>query len=193
MDEQQLIDKAKQGDVNAYNTLVLHYQEAIYNYAYYVCSDPDMAADATQNAFISAYKKLHQFRGGSFKAWLMRIVRNKCLDMLRKRQRHPNPSLDEMTEEFESMPILADDSAGPESQHEQSELMVAVENCLQALPEEQRTTVVLRDVEGFDYEEIGRILAVSLGTVKSRINRARRRLQACLQDSAELLPARYRL
>lgn len=193
MDEPNLIGQAKEGDVTAFNTLVLHYQETIYNYAYYVCSDPDIAADATQNAFISAYRNLNSFRGGNFKAWLMRIVRNKCLDLLRKRQRRPQPSLDQLTEEYESLPILASDDAGPETRREQAELMAAVERCLQTLPEEQRTAVVLRDVEGYDYSDIGRITTVSLGTVKSRINRARRKLQTCLQDNAELLPGRYRL
>ncbi len=193
MDEPDLIDRAKQGDVAAFNTLVLTYQEAVYNYAVYVAGDADIAADATQDAFISAYKKLNSFRDGNFKAWLMRIARNKCLDQLRKRQRHPQPSLDEMTEDNESLSILASSTPGPESRHEESELLDAVAQCLDALPEEQRTTVVLRDVEGFEYAEIGQILSVSLGTVKSRINRARRRMQDCLQDVMELLPDRYRL
>jgi RNA polymerase sigma-70 factor (ECF subfamily) len=194
MDEVYLIEQAKKGDVNAYNTLVLHHQDAVYNVAYRVIGEPGAAADATQEAFISAYKALGRFRGGNFRGWLMRIVTNACYDELRRRKRRPQSSLDEMTETYESAPVLADpDQPGPESLQLQRELIQAIERCLGELPVEQRTAAVMCDVEGYDYGEIAEIMATSLGTVKSRISRARAKLRDCLQDMAELLPVHYRL
>jgi len=193
MDEVSLIQQAKGGDVTAYNTLVLHYQDSVYNVAYRIMGEPGAAADATQEAFISAYKALGRFRGGSFKAWLMRIVTNACYDELRRRKRRPQSSLDEIVEFHESSPLLVSkDSPGPEERQVQAELMQAIMDCLGTLPEKQRTAAVLCDVEGYDYEEISTIMSTSLGTVKSRLSRARAKLRDCLQGVAELLPAQYR-
>ena len=193
MDEAYLIKQAQEGDVPAYNTLVLHHQNAVYNVAYRIMGEPDAAADATQEAFISAYKALNRFRGGSFKAWLMRIVTNACYDEFRRRKRRPQSSLDEIVETYESSPVLiSKDEPGPEKQRQQAELMEAIQRCLAELPEDQRTAAVLCDVEGYDYQEIASIMSISLGTVKSRLSRARAKLRDCLQGSAELLPAGYR-
>lgn len=192
MDEMALIKRAQKGDVTAFNELVLTHQDAVYNYAFYIMADPAAAGDATQEAFIAAYKAINRYQTGHFKAWMMSIVRNKCRDMLRKYKRHPNPSLDEMTEDNESLSILTSAEATPEAQQEQSELMGAVQHCLAGLPEGQRAAFVLRDVEGYNYAEISNILTISLGTVKSRLNRARRKLQDCLRLIGELLPGRYR-
>jgi RNA polymerase sigma-70 factor (ECF subfamily) len=194
MDETYLIQQAKDGDVYAYNTLVLHYQDSVYNVAYRVMGEPAAAADATQEAFISAYKALRRFRGGNFKSWLMRIVTNACYDELRRRKRRPQTSLDEIVDEFESSPLLiSENSPGPEEHRQQVEMMEAIQRCLDDLPDDQRTAAVLCDVEGYDYNEIADIMSTSLGTVKSRISRARSKLRDCLQGMAELLPAEYRL
>jgi RNA polymerase sigma-70 factor (ECF subfamily) len=194
MDEPKLIDQAKQGDVQAYNTLVLHYQDRVYNLAYRIMGEPGAAADATQEAFISAYKSLNKFRGGSFKSWLLRIVTNACYDELRYRKRRPHSSLDEITEANESSILLhSEKSPGPEEHSQQTELVSAIEACLEDLPEDQRTATVLCDVEGYDYSQIAEIMSSSLGTVKSRISRARSKLRECLQLSGELLPVEYRL
>lgn len=193
MDEEKLIAQAQQGDVTAYNRLVLHYQDIVYNVALRIMKDPGSAEDATQEAFISAYNALRRFRGGSFKSWLLRIVTNACYDELRRRKRRPQSSLDAITEEIESPSFMADDSAGPEEQQQQVELIDAVERCLEELPDEQRIAAVLCDVEGRDYKEIAEIMSTSLGTVKSRISRARSKLRDCLRDFGELLPADYRL
>lgn len=194
MDEPKLIEQAQNGDVQAYNTLVLHYQDMVYNLAYRIMGEPGAAADATQEAFISAYKAINRFRGGSFKSWLLRIVTNACYDELRYRKRRPQSSLDEMTEDNESSPLLhSQKSVGPEEHRQQTELVQAIERCLEDLPEEQRTATVLCDVEGYDYSEIADIMSTSLGTVKSRISRARAKLRDCLQTAGELLPAEYRL
>ena len=193
MDEPALIKQAQKGDVTAFNRLVLHYQEAVYNVAYRIMGQPQAAEDATQDAFISAYKSLNRFRGGSFKAWLMRIVTNGCYDELRRRKRRPQSSLDEMTEENESPAFLRNPNDGPEDYQERIELAQAIENCLDTLPDDQRITVVLCDIEGYDYKEIAQVTASTLGTVKSRISRARAKLRDCLQGVMELLPAAYRL
>ena len=194
MDEASLIKQAQDGDVSAYNTLVLHYQDRVYNLAYRIISEPDAAADATQEAFISAYKALRRFRGGNFKAWLMRIVTNACYDELRRRKRRPQSSLDELTELNESSPLLvSQNTLGPEDHQQNVELVQAIQRCLEELTDEQRTAAVLCDVEGYDYSEIADIMSTSLGTVKSRLSRARAKLRDCLQATAELLPAEYRL
>ncbi len=194
MDEVYLIEQAQNGDVFSYNTLVLHYQDSVFNVAYRIMGEQDAAADATQEAFISAYMSLRRFRGGNFKAWLMRIVTNACYDELRRRKRRPQSSLNEISEVYESTPLLiSKDSPGPEEYRQQTELVEAIQRCLDELPDEQRTVAVLCDVEGYDYKEIAGIMSTSMGTVKSRISRARAKLRDCLQGMAELLPTEYRL
>ncbi len=194
MDENALIQDAKQGDVNAFNHLVITYQQLAYNVAYRIMGDPQLAEDRTQEAFISAYQNLNQFRGGSFKSWLLRIVTNSCYDELRRYKRRPQSSLEEMTDESESWDFLQNDDDTPEQFQQRVEMVKAIEACLQALPDEQRIVAVLCDVEGFDYQEIAHITKNALGTVKSRISRARARLRDCLQSLfGELLPDNYRL
>jgi RNA polymerase sigma-70 factor, ECF subfamily len=193
MDEAGLIKDAQKGDVTAYNRLVLHYQELVYNVAYRIMGEPQSAEDVAQEAFISAYKALDSFRGGNFKAWLLRIATNGCYDELRRRKRRPQSSLDEITDENESFAFLRSAEEGPEGASVRMELVQAIESCLQGLPEDQRVTAVLCDIEGYDYNEIAEITSVSLGTVKSRMNRARRKLRDCLRGFRELLPVSYRL
>ena len=193
MDEAVLIRQAQNGDVSAYNRLVLQYQSLVYNVVYRIIGEPQGAEDMTQEAFISAYQALNRFRGGNFKAWLLRIATNACYDELRRYKRRPQSSLDELTEENDSFAFLRSPEEGPEAQQQRLEMMRAIEHCLGDLPEDQRITAVLRDVEGYDYNEIADITASSLGTVKSRLSRARTKLRDCLQGFAELLPAEYRL
>ncbi len=193
MDESALIKQAQKGDVAAYNQLVLNYQEAIYNVTYRIMGEPQAAEDATQEAFISAYQALNRFRGGSFKSWLMRIATNACYDELRRRKRRPQTSLEELTDDNESFAFLRSPQEGPEGAQQRLELVRAIEDCLRALPDDQRITAVLGDVEGYDYQEISDMTRVSLGTVKSRMSRARSKMRDCLQGFQELLPADYRL
>lgn len=195
MDEAALIQAAQSGDVNAYNALVLRYQEQAFNVAYRIMGDADSAADATQEAFISAFRAMHRFRGGSFRAWLLRIVTNACYDELRRRKRRPSASLEALYVEDaspEPQGSLASRTEHPENYVQRMELQAAIMNCLQALSEDQRVVAVLSDIEGFSYEEIARIVGVALGTVKSRLSRARSSLRDCLQGFEELLPAEYR-
>ncbi|MBN2047855.1 MAG: sigma-70 family RNA polymerase sigma factor [Anaerolineaceae bacterium] len=188
---------AQEGDLNAFNDLVLLYQQMAFNVAYRILGDEAAADDATQQAFISAYRHIRRFRGGSFKAWLMRIVTNACYDEIRRVKRHPNMPLEpvnkEWDEEIESPQWLADDSALPEEQFENLELDHAVQHCLENLPEDFRVVAVLVDVEGMDYQEVSDSVGKPLGTIKSRLARARRKLQNCLQQFQELLPMKYRL
>ncbi len=192
MDEPALIAAAQQGDREAFNRLVVHYQSLAYNVAYRVLSDPDAAADATQDAFISAYRAIPRFRGGSFRSWLLRIVTNACYDQLRAKKRRPTTSLDADPDlDWEEWTV--DDAERPDEYVERQSLSQVLQSGLQSLPDDQRMVVILSDVQGMQYEEISETLGISLGTVKSRLSRGRRKLRDFMQDNRELLPARYRL
>lgn len=196
MDEAALIRQAQQGDLDAFNRLVLAYQDLAFNVAYRLMSDPAEAQDVTQDAFVSAYRKLDSFRGGSFKAWLLRIVTNAGYDALRKRKRQPVVPLEPLSvddEEIESPSWIADPGETPEDAAARGELGAAIQHCLDRLAVEFRTVVVLVDVQGLDYAEAAETVGKPLGTIKSRLARARVRMQDCLQGYGELLPAQYRL
>jgi len=194
MDEKALIDAACQGDVGYFNQLVLSYQSMVYNFAYRILGDRHAAADATQDAFISAFKAIGKFRGGSFKAWLLRIVTNACYDQLRRKQRQPSTSLDALLV-LEPAPTqsLTDPRESPEEYTVRQELSKVIQIGIGNLPPEQRITLVLADVQGFSYQEIAGVTGVSLGTVKSRLSRARNKLRDFLLGQRELLPSRVRL
>ncbi len=195
MDEKALILAAQKGDVSAFNQLVRAYQTMVYRTAYRVMGESASAEDATQDAFVSAYKHIRAYRGGSFKAWLLRIVTNACYDQLRVRQRRPTTSLDAMLVDSDN-PAPGADRAVPESPQdfaERQELGDAIQRGLVTLPPDQRVTLVLVDIEGFSYDEVAEATGANLGTVKSRLSRARLALRDFLQTQEELLPARYRL
>ena len=194
MDEKALIDAARRGDVGSFNRLVLSYQSMVYNLAYRILGDSDASADATQDAFLSAFKGIAKFRGGSFKSWLMRIVTNACYDQLRVKQRRPATSLDDLLE-FEPAPIrsLRDPAESPEEHALRQELSSAIQVGIGALLPEQRVALVLSDVQGLSYREIAEVTGVSLGTVKSRLSRARSKMRDFLLEQRELLPSQYRL
>lgn len=192
MDELALILAARRGDVDSFNTLVLAHQSSAYNLAYRILGESHAAADATQEAFISAYNNLSQYRGGSFRGWLMRIVTNTCYDERRRRVRHPEASLEAMTADGESAPRLASSSDDPERIVQQTALSEAIQDCLNGLNDEQRLVAILCDIQGYDYAEAATIANTALGTVKSRLSRARQALRTCLQGIGELLPSEYR-
>ncbi|MDQ3004730.1 MAG: sigma-70 family RNA polymerase sigma factor [Chloroflexota bacterium] len=196
MNEPALIQDAQKGNLDAFNTLILHYQDSVYNTALRILGDEDQAADAAQEAFISAFKSINSFRGGSFKAWLMRTVTNACYDELRRQKRRPTTPLEPDTddgEEMDSPRWLADPSMTPAQKSEADELEHAIQHCLNNLPLEFKTVVIMADIQGMDYTEVATSVRVPLGTIKSRLARARLRLRECLQGFAELLPASYRL
>lgn len=196
MNEAALIQEAQSGNLDAFNRLVLAYQDLVYGQAYRMMGEAHSAEDAVQEAFISAYRSLRSFRGGSFKSWLLRIVTNACYDELRWRKRRPTTPLepvDEDDETIESPHWLADPGESPEEAAERAELSSALQRCLDELPDDFRIVVILVDIEGFDYSDASNVIQKPLGTVKSRLARARVRLRDCLQGYWELLPASFRL
>jgi len=187
---------ALEGDLDAFNRLVLAYQDVAYNVAYRVTGERTSAEDAVQDAFISAYRKLKTFRGGSFKAWLLRIVTNACLDELRRQKRRPAVPLQPATtedEEIESPAWLEDPGESPEEAVLRVELSTAIQHCLDNLEDEFRVVVVLVDIQGMDYAQASAAADAKLGTIKSRLARARAKLQDCLRGFGELLPGKFRL
>lgn len=194
LDEASLIAAAQKGKVDAFNELVLAYQHRVYNLAHRILGDPAAAADATQEAFIAAFNSLDRFRGGSFKSYLLRIVTNRCYDQIRRHKRRPAISFEEFGEmDEEANPVLTDDGEGPEERVERQALAQVIQAGIDTLPPEQRVTLVLRDAQGLSYKEVAKVTDVPLGTVRSRLARARAKLRDYLRAQGELLPRQYRL
>jgi len=196
--EAEWIRAARAGDLEAFNRLVLAYQDAVYNLAYRILGERAAAEDAAQETFLRAWQHLKRYRGGSWRGWLFRIATNACYDQLRRRKRRPTVPLevtDAQGEPLEDAPWLVDPNprTQPEPEAERAALRRALETCLQALPVDQRAALALVDVEGLPYTEAAQALGVALGTLKSRLARARLRMQACLRRSPELLDALTRL
>jgi RNA polymerase sigma-70 factor, ECF subfamily len=191
-DEPTLITAAQRGDLPAFNQLILHYQGLAYNVAYRIVGDPDTAADATQDGFVKAFSRISQYRGGSFKAWLLRIITNTCYDTLRARKRRPTTPLETEDEDPEHDSILLDNAERPDDYVMRQELAGTIQSAISQLPPDQRTVLILCDVEGLDYQEIAEATGAALGTVKSRLSRARARVRDILLSQKELLPSQYR-
>ena len=195
MDEQALIHAAQMNDVAAFNQLVRAYQAQVFRTAYRVLGDQPAAEDAAQDAFISAFKHIQSYRGGSFKAWLLRIVTNACYDQLRVKQRRPTSSLDAMLLDPDN-PAPGADRAAPETPQdvaERKELGEAIQRGLATLAPDQRVTLILVDIEGLNYDEAAEAMQTNVGTVKSRLSRARASMRDFLVQQVELVPSRYRL
>jgi RNA polymerase sigma-70 factor, ECF subfamily len=195
--EDFVVAAAQRGDLAAFNQLVTKHEQRVYNLTYRMLNDAEAAADATQDAFFQAYRALAQYRGGSFKSWLLRIASNICYDRLRSRNRRPSTSLDAMIEEAEKvggsdLGLLEDSQSDPLDFATRRELARELAQALQSLPDEQRVVVVLSDVPGMSYDEIVYITGASLGTVKSRISRGRLKIREYLHKSKELLPGDLR-
>ncbi len=192
LDTTILVTAAQNGSLDAFNALVLAYQSQVYNLARYILRDDAAADDAAQEAFISAYRALGDFRGGSFRAWLMRIVTNACYDDLRLRQRRPAVSWDAFEDlDEEANPHLVDHGELPEESVQRGELSALLDRAIAGLPKDQRMVLVLVDRLEYSYEEVAEVLNMRLGTVKSRLSRARARMREALLAEQELLPARY--
>ncbi len=190
-DEGQLVQRSRQGDLAAFNALVEAYQRQVYNLCLRMLGSA-AAEDAAQEAFIAAYRCLDSFRGGSFRAWLLRIAANTCCDELRRRRSRPAASL-EAALEAGSPADISSHQAGPEEEALRRELGRHLQQGLAVLPAEQRLAIILRDIHGLSYEELTEALGCSLGTVKSRIARARGRMREYLMARRELLPSQLRL
>lgn len=193
-DELTLIQRARTGSLDDFNTLVLRYQDRIYTAAYRLLGEPAAAADAAQEAFIRAYRRIDSFNGDNFAGWLGRIVTNICYDELRRGKRRPATSLEELPgADYDDGPALPDEGETPEEAAQRAELNRAIQDCIGALQANQRTVLVMSDVQGMSYQEIADAAGINSGTVKSRLSRARLAMRDCLQAFRELLPAEYRL
>jgi RNA polymerase sigma factor (sigma-70 family) len=196
-ESEKLVAAAQAGSLAAFNDLVKLYESRVYNLAYRMLGDNEAAADATQDAFFQAYRALGQYRGGSFRSWLLKIATNICYDRLRSRKRHPTDSLNRIVEDAEEFGgsdqgILEDPAGNLEEVALRRELARDLADALLSLPEEQRVVVILSDVQGLSYEEITAITGVGLGTVKSRISRGRLKIREYMQKNRELLPRNLR-
>ncbi|MFI5259792.1 MAG: sigma-70 family RNA polymerase sigma factor [Candidatus Limnocylindrales bacterium] len=179
-----LVEEALRGRLEAFNELVARHQDHLYALVYRLVPDRDQAADAVQEAFFSAYRNLHSFRGGSVRSWLSRIAINAAMDLQRATRRRPSQPYPEYEDESWQPPAVADEE--PEAKALAAERSRALAGALVALPFEQRNCIVLFDVEGYDYAEIAVIMRVEVGTVKSRIHRGRLTLRNTLAASREL-------
>jgi len=191
MEEQELISSSRAGDIEAFNLLVEQYQRLVYNLALRMLGNSETAEDATQDAFLSAYRAIGKFRGGSFKSWILRIAANSCHDKMRVARRARVTSLDTLLEKSGDL-LLDNNAESPEDYVLRRELGQFLNEGLTHLPEDQRLAVVLCDLQGLSYEEVSQATGSSLGTVKSRLNRGRARLRDFLLQRRELLPAEFR-
>jgi RNA polymerase sigma-70 factor, ECF subfamily len=200
---EQALRAAQGGDVSAFNALVEVYQRQVYNICYRTLGHADDAADATQDALLSAFRGLRGFHGpaNGLRAWLLRIAVNTCYDHLRRRKRRPVDSLDalaatvdpERDSALSPSERLPDPEPGPEERSLGAESARLIQAALERLPHEQRMTVVLCDVQGLSYEEVAHAMQVELGTVKSRLSRARAHLRDLLAAQGELPTGSRRL
>ena len=185
--EKKIIEKVLGGDANAFEELVLKYEKTVYNLALRMVGDRDDASDMTQEAFIKAYGSLSSFRGDSkFSVWIYRITTNVCLDFLRSKSRKQQVSLTVSDDDEDAQLDIPDPKADPEQQLIKKISMQSVEEGLKTLPDKQRQILVMRELGGMSYAEIGKALSIEEGTVKSRIFRARKRLCTFLLDSGNI-------
>ena len=190
-DETAAISHSQRGDVHAFNHLVERYQNQVYAVCYRLLGDRDAAEDACQEVFLSAFRGIRRFRGGSLIARLLGIAKNECYDQLRARRRQI--SLDATQEAMDVAPrLFVDRSEALEEHVLRSELAHTLQRLVLALPPDQRLVIVLHDVQGFSYPEIVAATGWPLGTIKSRLSRARTRLRAALHATTvaqQALPA----
>jgi RNA polymerase sigma factor (sigma-70 family) len=193
---EQLLSSARGGSVAAFNDLVQLYQRQLFNVCYRTLGNAEDAADATQDALLSAFRNLKTFNGpaAGLRSWLLRIAVNACYDELRRRQRRPADSLDahggsDGEHELSAAERVVDPAPNPEQRSLSAESARNIQQAIDCLPIEQRMTVVLCDVQGLSYEEAAQAMSIELGTVKSRLSRARAQLRVLLTEKGEL-PAR---
>ncbi len=179
-----LVERALAGDLGAFNQLVEAYQDLCHALVSRMVPDPDQASDAVQEAFFSAYRNLRSYHGPSFRGWLTRIAINAAMDLQRARKRRPVSPYPELDDESWQPP--AGSESDPEVIATTGERQRTLVRAMSAIGPDQRTAIVLFDVEGYDYAEIAGMTGVSLGTVKSRIHRGRLALRALLADRMEL-------
>lgn len=185
--ENGLIEAAKLGDLEAFNCLVLLYQDSLYWWVYSLVHDEAQADDIAQSTFITAYQKLQIFRGGSFKSWLFTIARNRSFDQLRQMKRRPSVRLDDPAEDDrDRLELLPDVASLPEETLLAAEQAKLVEQMIHRLPDAFQQVIRLIDMEGLDYQDAAKILNLPLGTIKSRLTRARQKMRSLFELSGQL-------
>ncbi|NLO20716.1 MAG: sigma-70 family RNA polymerase sigma factor [Syntrophomonadaceae bacterium] len=192
LSEEQLVKKSLQGDLQAFEELVLGYQSKVYALTYRYMGNEEDAYDMFQETFIKAYRSLPSFKGkSSFGTWIYRIASNVCLDEFRRQKRRiPTLSLDEPAATFNGNQVemeIADTSYSADILYEQKELSLSIQEVLDQMKNEHKTAIILRDFMDLSYEEMAEVLDCSIGTVKSRLSRARNILKEMLLKR-ELLP-----
>jgi RNA polymerase sigma-70 factor (ECF subfamily) len=183
--ERRWVELAQKNDLEAFNHLVLSYQDAAFSLASWMLNDDALAEDVVQAAFLAAYRHIRHFHGGSFRAWLLKITRNLCIDELRRRIRHPWHPLESMNADdqpLENADWLVDRGPSPEELVIKHEDWRKVERSIQQLADPFREVLILIDIEAYDYQEAAAVLNVPLGTIKSRLGRARACLRALLGE-----------
>lgn len=185
MDDRELVGRARRGDREAFTQLIVQYQVPLYNMALRMVGGPDDAADITQEAFLRAWEKIRSLREAPFKSWLFQIAANLCYDHFRRGRRYGVMPDEEQGGKVVGLGLAAPD---PQERAEANERNRLVREGIAALDQEMRIAIILRDVNGLSYDEIASVLRVPLGTVKSRIARARAAIQDRLQRHPDLFP-----
>lgn len=186
LDDEALVRRAQAGDLEAFNQLVVRHERPVFNVALRLLRDVGLAEDATQDAFIRAWQNIGSFQTGSVRSWLYKIATNRAYDMLRASARRPAGSLEAEMVEIE--PIWSAGGSGEESPDAHAlrrELSIYLERALISLPDDQRMVVMLVDVQGLDYHEVAETMGIALGTVKSRLSRARAKVRQALADDTQ--------
>ena len=189
-EDTDLVARSLDGDLSAFNLIVERYRSRVFNLAARIVGDRTAAEDVAQETFISAYKALSGFRGGSLRAWLIRISSNTSYDFIRASRRKPQQSLDQSMLNPGFRPPTG--GVSPEQAALSSELRVELQKAIMTLPPDQRTTLVLIDVQGLSYDEAAESMDVSIGTVKSRLARSRSKVKERLLENRDLLPEEFR-
>ena len=183
--DENLISRFQSGDENAYIELVNRYKDRLKNFAFYFLKDDEQAEDIVQDTFIKLYQKKHYYRPiGKFSTWIYTITRNLANTELRKRKRQKTVYLSQFRKDKGNYEIPADVESAAQAL-ENEFILKKIHEAIDKLPDNYRSVIILRDIQGLSYDEISDIVEVPLGTVKSRINRSRLQLQLELKDLKE--------
>lgn len=192
--EKDLLQKARNGDIEAFELLIEKHQKKVFNIALRMIGNYDDASELAQEVFIRVFKSIRSFKEeSSFSTWIYRITANVCLDEIRKRKNKNFVSLDDdlKLDDGDVKRQVMDPEPTPEILAEKNETRKIVNEAIQSLPADHRIVIALRDIQGFSYDEISKIVNCPVGTVKSRINRARQTLREILKARMELLNEDY--